>query len=711
MFALLVIEREPLRWAELPAAIASWFQDAGGMAEFAILIGVLVIISQLTAGQGLTRIKWTLGLKLLATAALVAQVFYVLLVLLWLVQGPDLAASSRLQERGLPPQPGKIAQAQNEFGNAAGVTLDSFSLQDWAFTLGGACALLAFVLPILAKLPRMRWRRIVALGLLSFKEAMHRRVVWVFCLIGIVFLFAGWFIPYKAEDQLRNYVLVVYFVMAVLLWLTASLLGAFSIPTDVRNQTIHTIVTKPVERYEIVLGRFLGYGGLLTIVLTGLTGLSLIYLVRGITEEAKKESYKARVPLFGEELSFYGTKDNKGESVGREWEYRKYLPGPNPSAPSQLRPYAYWSFHSLPQDLANREGSVPVEFTFDIFRLTKGDLNRGVFCTLTFASGHLSVPEIERQIAKMREERTQRAKQVGRNASDPKQAEHLEDELIAKYGVYENRSVEAVDYHTQSEQVPASLFKKVIEEGNRQQELEQRLRANEAEELAQARRTLPPADYKRQARARAEEQAQRAASKPYLKVLVTINLTSHNQLLGVARRDLYVLDAELPFWQNFIKGAIGMWFSMMLLLGLAVACSTYLSGIISWFVAVVLFVAGFFLDYIRGVSAGHNFGGGPMESIFRLANRMNPNAPLDESPTVNVARGGDEVYRWWMRLFLKIIPDVNRFDLTTYVGNGFDIPWGGVLVLDNLLPLLAYLLPWAVLAYYLMEQREVANPM
>ena len=51
---------------------------------------------------------------------------------------------------------------------------------------------------------------------------------------------------------------------------------------EVRNQSIHTIVTKPVERFEIVLGRFLGYGILLTCGLALLTALSLVYVERGV---------------------------------------------------------------------------------------------------------------------------------------------------------------------------------------------------------------------------------------------------------------------------------------------------------------------------------------------------------------------------------------------------------------------------------------------
>jgi hypothetical protein len=668
IFASLVIEREPLQWGDLGPALGSWFQDVGRLSEIAILVGALVLLLRTWVIPGQPKIRWTLGFRLLVICALLAQIFYVGLIVLWLVQG------------------WRVGQG-------------TYSLQDWCLTLGGALAFLAFVLPVLAKLPRMRWRRIMALARLSFKEAIHRRVVWAFCLMGLLFLFAGWFIPYKAEDQVRNYVTVVYTGMAVLLWLTGSLLAAFSIPTDVRNQTIHTIVTKPVERYEIVLGRFLGYGSLLTLVLAVLTGLSLLYVVRGVTADAKEESYKARVPVFGEDLAFWGTKDNRGESVGREWDYRKYLPGRNPKIPNAPTPYAYWSFRSLPSSLGDRSEPVRCEFTFDIFRTTKGQLNRGVFCTLTFASGNLTIPQIEQSINKMRDERAALLNKADFKAA-PGDRARIEDQLIATYGVYEDRAVEAFDYHTQAILVPVSLFKKVIEEGTKQREREQK-------KLEAAKGTLPQDEYKRRARELAEAET---SGTPVLKVLLNINRDSHEQLLGVARRDLYLLDAELPFWQNFVKGALGLWFSMTLLLGLAVACSTYLSGIISWFGAMFLFLTGFFLEYIRGLAAGSGPGGGPLESLVKLANRLNINSPLPESPTVNVAKGGDEIYRWWLRLFLKLIPDVNRFDLTGYVGSGFDIPWTGVLLLDNLLPLVAYLLPCAVLAYYLMDQREVANP-
>src|SRR5262249_13441756 len=162
--------------------------------------------------------------------------------------------------------------------------------------------------------------------------------------------------------------------------------------------------------------------------------------------------------------------------------------------------------------------------------------NRGVFCTLTFASGNLSMPQIERNISKMRDERAALLNKANFKPNLDDRA-RIEDELIAKYGVYEDRAVEAFDYHTQGIPVPVSLFKKVIEEGKALREQKQH-----------------------EEKPKTEEQA---AGPPVLKVLLNINRESHEQLIGVARRDLYLLDAELPFWQNFVKGSLGLWFSMM----------------------------------------------------------------------------------------------------------------------------------------------------
>ena len=78
----------------------------------------------------------------------------------------------------------------------------------------------------------------------------------------------------KPEDVLKAQIDTMSVMMTILVISTSLLLAGFSIPTDVKNLTIHTIVTKPVERFEIVLGRALGYIALETIVLAAMAPLA-----------------------------------------------------------------------------------------------------------------------------------------------------------------------------------------------------------------------------------------------------------------------------------------------------------------------------------------------------------------------------------------------------------------------------------------------------
>jgi hypothetical protein len=68
----------------------------------------------------------------------------------------------------------------------------------------------------------------------------------------------------------------------------------------------------------------------------------------------------------------------------------------------------------------------------------------------------------------------------------------------------------------------------------------------------------------------------------------------------------------------------------------------------------------------------------------------------------------DGVFRWFIRRVLDLIPDVNRYDLTSYVGEGFSIPLTQILLDCGTLGL--YLLPWFIAAYYLLRWREIAGP-
>ena len=183
----------------------------------------------------------------------------------------------------------------------------------------------------------------------------------------------------------------------------------------------------------------------------------------------------------------------------------------------------------------------------------------------------------------------------------------------------------------------------------------------------------------------------------------------------MARRDLYFrLDDYSPevepwmFALNFFKGTVGIWCRIILLIGMAVSASTYLSGVIAFLAVGFVYLGGVFRPFIKSLIDRENYSGGPMESAIRLFGQQA--GPLDQTAGSRLALGTDEVFRWAIQPIYNLFPDVERFNLNGFVAVGFDIPWMGVLVVDNLLPLAAYVLPWLILAYYLLKGREVASP-
>ncbi|MSR32078.1 MAG: ABC transporter permease [Gemmataceae bacterium] len=636
LFATLILERDPLRWEDVPTGILSWIQVAGGIAAIGLILWTLFGWTRMSKADSERIPAWKkMAFAILAGSGLI--LFTIVLGLKATLLGQEGSADAQRQK-----------------------------LQEALQTLAGLLSLGAASLPLMINLPRMSGRRIFGLAKLSFQEAVRRRVVYAFAALLLVFLFSSWFIPYKPEDQVRSYVQVVYWAMTPLFLLTSALLAAFSIPADIRNQTIHTIITKPVERFEIVLGRFLGFTALMSLIMVAMTALSLLYVLRGVDPAAAAESLKARKPFYGD-LSFLNTDDSrKGDNVGREFEYRSYIAGPGMGGRGPAT--AVWNFPFPPSSLTSRN-KVRCEFTFDIYRTTKGRENRGVACSFIFTTWRFREGDERKYEAEKRQALQDRK---GRSDAD------IENELAEKYGYYPYPSKPITDYHTLFLDIPAGLFRNALKEDP--------ARLNEL----------------------------KGANRPINPITVKVNCLDPTQYVGMARYDFYFRedDQDSPYEKfhfavNFFKGAYGLWLRMCLVIGLSVAMSTYLTGVISLLITFILFLGGLVQDFIQQVAAGANPGGGPMESLFRLVRRENMAAPLEQTTANQIATNSDVAFRWIMRRLLDLIPDIDRLDFTLFVAEGFDIS-SAQLVLNSLV-LFGYLLPWALLSYFLLKWREIGS--
>jgi ABC-type transport system involved in multi-copper enzyme maturation permease subunit len=705
MFAALVFERDPITWRDLfyradrPGELVAWCQNLGAFPALGLLFFVIVwAVGQVRFDKDSVPDWLRLSFALGVIGSAVAYVLYVALVLLW--AGKPQAVK--------PIWPG--------------LTWPGFVL-----AVAGGLAMLTCSLPFLANMARLRPRRIFAIAKLSFKEAVRRRVLYVFSLVLLVFLFASWFVPYKPEDQVRTYVSLVYYAMTPLLLFTAIALAAFSIPADIRNQTIHTVLTKPVERFEVVLGRLLGYVGLMTLVLFTMTAVSLLYVLRGVDPEAADESLKARDPVYGE-LSFLNTTSaSKGDSVGREWDYRGYITAPGAG---QKRQMAVWNFPALSRGVTERpaadrprEDLIRCEFAFDVYRTTKGKENRGVSCNFAFRTWKFvllssKVPLLVENYRKDRDEMIKNERAKEKPLSDLE----IDNILGEKYGYFEVRSKDVTDYHTQTLDLPRGLFRNSLSDLTKdevvamltrgQTDDEKRKGEEEANKKAAGMFDDPKSP------SYIAPDVRKSGNHANAVINVQVECESQTQYVGMARHDLYLRQDDPNskadmFWfaLNFFKGAAGLWFRLVLVLALAVALSTYFSGVISMILTSLLFLGGMAMEFIKSVAEGTNIGGGSFESLYRLAARQPVGAPTDASATANLLIKSDAGSRWLLRRVLDIIPDVDRFDLTSYVAEGFNINFvfgASPLLLQGVL-LVMYLYLWALLAYYLMKWREIAS--
>ncbi len=353
--------------------------------------------------------------------------------------------------------------------------------------------------------------------------------------------------------------------------------------------------------------------------------------------------------------------------MGREYGYRKYIAGGETSSHR-----AIWNFSNASELRPLRDmAAVPLEFAFDVYRTTKGTENQGVLCSFDFVTwkwDQAREDEYKKEINAAFGSRNVVPEDESGSETAKRDWEKM-NAIAEKFGRYEFRSYMVYDYHTYGLKVPPGLIISALD-------------------------GTPGKD--------------RAKPSPVElpRLQVKVKCESPSQFIGVAPFDLYFLEDEGSFSLNFFKAAIGLWCRLTIVIGLAVAASTYLAGVVSILVALFLFLAGYFESFIKSLAAGGNVGGGPFESLTRLVKGTTSGAELEKTPTIQAGLNFDELYRWMLRRLFDVIPDAERFTWSKYLEQGFSVRTDFIVL--NLIFLIAYMLPWAVLAYYLMRSREIA---
>lgn len=253
-------------------------------------------------------------------------------------------------------------------------------------------------------------QRVLALTRLTLLEAIRRRALYVFVMFAVLLMFAGWFITDsngRAELQVSVHVT---FLLTAISWLilpAVIFLSCWALPEDIRIRSLHTVVTKPARRLEIVMGRMAGLGLVTLAGLLVMGAIGLFWLNRRIPENAQA-ALQCRVPEFGG-LYFIGADGVPGVTglnVGDVWAYRSHIEG-------NSRARAVWLFPGVDESALStaEDGSqeLLLECRFEAFRTVKGSeasIRQGISAQYTLtvnpredAFGMLAVSESLRPVS------------------------------------------------------------------------------------------------------------------------------------------------------------------------------------------------------------------------------------------------------------------------------------------------------------------------
>lgn len=135
---------------------------------------------------------------------------------------------------------------------------------------------------------------------LTFMEARQRRLLWAVTLMGLAFLalFAlGFYFVHREIGRATGnsisdlfqatdfFLLAGLYVVNFLMIMLAVLTSVDTIAGEIASGTIHTIVSKPLRRWKVVLGKWLGLAAMLSVftILMSIGMIAIVWLIARYT--------------------------------------------------------------------------------------------------------------------------------------------------------------------------------------------------------------------------------------------------------------------------------------------------------------------------------------------------------------------------------------------------------------------------------------------
>lgn len=508
-------------------------------------------------------------------------------------------------------------------------------------------------------------RRILALTKLTFIEAYRRKAFAVGVVFLAILMFSGWFVKASNRDSIAPYIATVITPAWMLLVPMSLLVSCWGIPADVKERSLHTVVTKPVRRSEIVIGRMLGYALVMTILLGIVAATNYVWLMRQVPAHLR-DQLVARVPVYGAltHLDRQGLPAEKGINVGDQWEFRSYIEG-------QTKSRAIWTFHHLDIPTLKKLDSLPLEQQFEAFRTAKGIVSAETSFNLTLIN----------EESGLRVTLPDRFSVHEFSVGGRKRVIEIPHQIPFDASLTVGRAAPVGE----GEPLPIDLF----------------------EELVEHDKTVSYTD----------KDGKRQTSQLGDCITVEIACFEAQQFIGVNPADMFIRMPDHSFVANYLKAVTGIWLLLMLLVIFGTTSSCFVKGPVATILCCGILILGYHLgnhlDIQRAQLAvsGKIEGGGPLESMYRLVTKR---SDLPDNMGTRVIKLVDQGANSMLYVTQMAVPDLRKFSteakdlqLGLDISRGFDIPFYDMVY--RFLIVISYFIPMVVLGYFSLQLRELEH--
>jgi hypothetical protein len=541
-------------------------------------------------------------------------------------------------------------------------------------------------------------RRTLALAWLAMQEAIRRKVVAVFITFVVILLFAAWFLDSTNRDPAKLYLSFVLTATTYLVLLLGLFLSAFSLPQDILNRTIYTIVTKPVRPTELVIGRTLGFVGICTVLLALIGLTSYLFVVRALSHTHELNETNLTAIAAAANKTKEDAPAEKTASAGKR--------GQTASSRGHT--------HQVTLD-ASGHGATDVQGNHwhEVSLVDRGGRPQYVVGP-PLNQFNARVPIY----GKLRfKDRAGNDAKEGTNVGDEAQDRgYIEGRSLAR-AIWSFKNLRAAQFpkglRTELSIMVFRTHKGKIEKGiatslvlrNPTTHVASADRVFLAKEFTLDEHVLPlklrDADGK-------SLDLFTDLVDDHGALDIELQCLDAAQFLGMKQTDLFLQAREASFELNFIKGYVGIWLQMVLIISFGVMWSTFLNGAVAILATFSTLVGGFFVQHITELAEGKMLGGGTFESSLRMLTQRNITSELDPGVASTAVKLVDLIMQIPLTLISHLLPDFGQLSDVGQLASGFDIDLVDQLARHSAYTL-AYVAPVLFAAFVFFKLREVAR--